>query len=574
MTYDARARVSRIDTSLNEGNGQFVRSYVEEFTFDQFGRPFQSFDASGDSRGARYLYNSRGYLERVREAREGTQGQIYWTVTHQDARGNATRAVLGNGMELLRTFDAVTGEPLDLLDSVGAQVAQNTQLIWDQISRLQERHDLRTGHQERFFYDGRNRLTRVEARQGTGTWSVQQRLRYDLSGNILCKSDVPGSSLSCALSSHQNYTYGSSRPHAVTQAGNRTFTYDNNGNVVEDRVNGSLDRRFVYTNFDLLRRVSRGSRHTEFHYGGNRARMLRRELSGTTVTERVHYIGSTEVIWPGSNPGLQQASFRRDVSGVALVALAANGQAQVRYPHRDHLGSVVAISNAFGQVEARMGFDAWGARRNVESPSQRWLQWLSPIPPAWAGPMLDITPRGYTGHEHVDDHGIIHMNGRIYDPLLARFLQADPFIEDTGTLNRYTYVHNNPLIYTDPSGYFSIRKWARTALSIGVAVASGWGVSYLLKRELAGFAFLAAVGGGAAAGGIATGSMQGVMWGAFSGAVFFGIGQTFTGSLKEGAGRWGSTFTDGELARATLAHGVAGGTISHLQGGKFGHGFS
>ncbi|MGY6555444.1 MAG: hypothetical protein ACXIUM_13085 [Wenzhouxiangella sp.] len=127
--YDARARVSRIDTVLNEGNGQFVRSYVEQFTFDQFGRPFQSFDASGDSRGSRYLYNARGYLERVREAREGSQGQIYWTLTHQDARGNATRAVLGNGMELLRTFNALTGEPESLLDSMGAQVAQNTQLI-------------------------------------------------------------------------------------------------------------------------------------------------------------------------------------------------------------------------------------------------------------------------------------------------------------------------------------------------------------------------------------------------------------------------------------------------------------
>ncbi|MGY6555069.1 MAG: hypothetical protein ACXIUM_11190, partial [Wenzhouxiangella sp.] len=160
-----------------EGNGQFVRSYVEQFTFDQFGRPFQSFDASGDSRGSRYLYNARGYLERVREAREGSQGQIYWTLTHQDARGNATRAVLGNGMELLRTFNALTGEPESLLDSMGAQVAQNTQLIWDQISRLQERHDLRTGHQERFGYDGRNRLTLTEARQGNGSWSVQQRQR-------------------------------------------------------------------------------------------------------------------------------------------------------------------------------------------------------------------------------------------------------------------------------------------------------------------------------------------------------------------------------------------------------------
>ena len=53
--------------------------------------------------------------------------------------------------------------------------------------------------------------------------------------------------------------------------------------------------------------------------------------------------------------------------------------------------------------------------------------------------------------------GIIHMNGRIYDPQLGRMLQADPFIQapgNTQSYNRYSYVLNNPLAYNDPSGYF------------------------------------------------------------------------------------------------------------------------
>ncbi len=52
---------------------------------------------------------------------------------------------------------------------------------------------------------------------------------------------------------------------------------------------------------------------------------------------------------------------------------------------------------------------------------------------------------------------VIHMNGRIYDPTLGRMLQADPFIQfptNTQSYNRYSYVLNNPLAYTDPSGYF------------------------------------------------------------------------------------------------------------------------
>jgi RHS repeat-associated protein len=70
--------------------------------------------------------------------------------------------------------------------------------------------------------------------------------------------------------------------------------------------------------------------------------------------------------------------------------------------------------------------------------------------------LLDITPRGYTGHESVDHADIIHMNGRIYDSTLGRFLQADPLIQapdNSQSYNRYAYVFNNPLKYTDPSGY-------------------------------------------------------------------------------------------------------------------------
>jgi RHS repeat-associated protein len=67
------------------------------------------------------------------------------------------------------------------------------------------------------------------------------------------------------------------------------------------------------------------------------------------------------------------------------------------------------------------------------------------------------TPRGFTGHEHLDAVGIIHMNGRIYDPALGRMLSPDPNVPDptvTQSFNRYAYVRNNPLSYTDPTGFW------------------------------------------------------------------------------------------------------------------------
>jgi RHS repeat-associated protein len=72
-------------------------------------------------------------------------------------------------------------------------------------------------------------------------------------------------------------------------------------------------------------------------------------------------------------------------------------------------------------------------------------------------------------HEHLDEMGVIHMNGRVYDPLIGRFMSADPHIQAPDNLqsyNRYAYVMNNPLNLTDPSGYFSFRQFFRGAVKI------------------------------------------------------------------------------------------------------------
>lgn len=63
--------------------------------------------------------------------------------------------------------------------------------------------------------------------------------------------------------------------------------------------------------------------------------------------------------------------------------------------------------------------------------------------------------RGYTGHEHLMEFSLINMNGRIYDPVLGRFLSPDPYVQLPGYangFNRYAYCLNNPLVYTDPTG--------------------------------------------------------------------------------------------------------------------------
>ena len=138
------------------------------------------------------------------------------------------------------------------------------------------------------------------------------------------------------------------------------------------------------------------------------------------------------------------------------------------YFHNDHLGSIAAITNEAGAVVERLAFDPWGKRRFV-NPQPGKADALDAI----VGVRTD---RGYTGHEHLDEIGVIHANGRIYDPLIGRFMSADPFIQAAGELqnyNRYSYVLNNPLGLTDPSGFFFkkfFKKFLRPIIAIAVAV--------------------------------------------------------------------------------------------------------
>ena len=116
-------------------------------------------------------------------------------------------------------------------------------------------------------------------------------------------------------------------------------------------------------------------------------------------------------------------------------------------------------------------YDPWGKQYTVHN-SGALASYQSPS-----------VSRGYTGHKMINELGIIHMNGRIYDPTLGRFLQADPHIQAPGnsqSYNRYSYVLNNPLSYTDPSGYFFKKLFKGINKALGKfapIVAIGIGIS-------------------------------------------------------------------------------------------------
>ncbi len=276
--------------------------------------------------------------------------------------------------------------------------------------------------------------------------------------------------------------------------------------------------------------------------------------SGVTTTL---YIGSVEKITQADG----SKEIKRYIGGVAIMTLAldtggATQSSNTHYLYKDHLGSLDIITDAAGSIVQEQSFDAWGQRRDA-------VNWQDLLSAQLTGFNHSVTTRGFTGHEMLDEVGIIHMNGRIYDPKLGRFLQADPFIQEptnTQSLNRYSYVLNNPLNATDPSGFLSFGDALKIVVSIAVAVFApeflgAYGGVFGTAASPSLFAYATA---GAFAGAI-TGGAKGAAMGAFSGLVFGAIGlMDFGGNVD---------------VLAPLAHGFGGGIMSLLQGGKFGHGF-
>ena len=96
----------------------------------------------------------------------------------------------------------------------------------------------------------------------------------------------------------------------------------------------------------------------------------------------------------------------------------SNGEeGKLLFLHRDQLGSIIAITDLNGKLVEARHFDAWGKVLSITDGNGNTLDKLT---------LLD---RGFTGHEHLQTVGLIHMNGRLYDPALHRFLQPDNYVQ-------------------------------------------------------------------------------------------------------------------------------------------------
>ena len=155
----------------------------------------------------------------------------------------------------------------------------------------------------------------------------------------------------------------------------------------------------------------------------------------------------------------------------------SSGTVYTRYFVKDHLGSVPTITDESGNVVERDAYDAWGKHR---------------YPNGSADPtdsITSLTTRGYIDQEELQDVALIHLNGRVYAPYVARFTSADPMTAqpyDAQGWDRYAYVGNDPLNNTDPSGTQSLPGIAIGAVSGGTAGYIAGGVKGLIIGGIVG----------------------------------------------------------------------------------------
>jgi RHS repeat-associated protein len=143
----------------------------------------------------------------------------------------------------------------------------------------------------------------------------------------------------------------------------------------------------------------------------------------------------------------------------------------------DHLGSYCALTSPSKRVVQRNYFDPWGNFQLISK--GRGIDPGTGVPHVAPTINFTLTTRGFTGHEHYPDFKIINMNGRLYDPVIARFFSPDQYVANssfTQDFNRYSYARNNPLMYTDPSGH-KLKWWGWLAIGLGIDMLTGGMIS-------------------------------------------------------------------------------------------------
>ncbi len=379
----------------------------------------------GSDMGVQYSYDNWGLTTQIKYGYKVQSGPFI---------GNPNS---DSGDDELRDIPIGGGDTL-------APVVDPTYVVGDQFSVLQYQYndkgfitlknETKTNQQEAFSYDLLGRLTSYTV-NGTLTYTFS----YEGNGNISTNSKL----------GIYNYVYDSDKPHAITEV------IDGAGVLPSSQCD------VTYNSRNRPATISENGWSLELSYDDG----LQREKSvlshGDTVKNTTFFISKDceREINPAFSRYIDYIYADGRIVALHVYNTTANADS-LYFVQTDLLGSWDRIVNSGRSVVQNSHFDPWGNRMSASD-------WTA----SQNGSTLQFR-RGFTGHEHYDRFGIINMNARLYDPVLGRFFSPDPRIVDPYSsqgLNRYSYCGNNPVMYTDPDGEFSILL----AMAIGAVVGGG-----------------------------------------------------------------------------------------------------
>lgn len=599
-SYDRYGRMQRKAVRLD---GELYSTGV---TYDEYDRPIEA------SYPGNYTvwneYDAQGFLDRVLtndplRPFNATPG-VHWVAKSRDQYGRVTSEEVGNGIVTRFDYDPRKGNLKNSNASKDGKVVTDLTFEYDLVGNLDSKTDGVANSEEKYLYDDLYRLT---------DWIVDGktagRYRFDGAGRILSKSGVG------------EYSYGAAGPahgvSSITTANGRKleYAYDANGNL-ESGPKGHLayyannSVRLIYASDDRwsqFRYAPDGSR-VFHHYSETRDQGKKHSVNVVqTISigayERISDLGGAFIVKPGGfqrhrlyvssdtgvvavlehstefDPLHADPDFKKLRAGTALASAVSGFTAH--YLHKDHLGSIIRITDERGATVAGYEYDPWGKKTQtvwVEKGKEDFAE--------------NTFRRGFTGHEHLDNLDLIHMNGRVYDPNIARFVSADPnlqFAQFTQSYDRYSYVLNNPLSFTDPTGFFlkklfkGVGNFFKAVLN-PIATALEWIKKNWRTVVVIAVAAVVTVGTGGIGGAILAGAISGGLNAALYGG---GIDDILRGAVI-GAAIGAATYGAGDLqfavasdygatagwAASTGAHGVVGGVQSEIGGGNFWSGFA
>ena len=287
---------------------------------------------------------------------------------------------------------------------------------------------------EHFGYDNLNRLRTVKL--GGTNQPIEMEITYFNNGNIDNKTDLG------------SYTYHD-LPHAVSNV-------QNQGGLVS-----TATQNITYNVLNKVSSITEDIYKLDFTYGPDKQRTKTELKTNNTLTRKTVFAPGYEKITEGG----KTRELNYLYAGGRLIAVyetIVNETRKLYYAHTDHLGSIIKLTDSEGIYVFNATYDVWGKQNITTTGTPK-------------------TYRGFTGHLHLSEFNLTDMGGRLYDPVLGRFLSPDPYVSNSQSsqdFNRYTYARNNPLSYYDPTGeyvwYIPCINWSKDGgFGVGFSVVVG-----------------------------------------------------------------------------------------------------